>query len=289
MLSVKYIVAVSGGIDSVVLLDSLVRSAQHDIIVAHFDHGIRDDSAADARFVEALATRYHVPFVSRREELGAQASEDQARERRYRFLRQVASWHNGVIVTAHHYNDMLESIAINCLRGTGWRGVAVLDGEGIFRPLLGQTKTQLLAYALRHRLEWVEDSTNTSDAYLRNRLRQQIGKNLSNEAKQELGELWRKQLRVKQRIKHEAVTVTGQYVASRRYLLTMVNDDAASELLRVIIEQAGGQTPTRPQAARALLAVKTALPGSVFQVGSGVSLRFTKRTFIVETAQGVVS
>ena len=285
----KYIVAVSGGVDSVVLLDTLVRSARKDIIVAHFDHGIRDDSTDDARFVEALATRYHVPFVSRREELGPGASEETARERRYRFLRQVAEWHKGVIVTAHHYDDMLETIAINCLRGTGWRGLAVLDGEGIYRPLLGQTKSQLLTYALKHRLEWVEDSTNRSDVYLRNRLRREIGKGLSDEAKQELGVLWRRQLHIKHRLGHEVATVIERHIASRRYLIAMVEPDAAVELLRAIIEQAGGRTPTRPQAARAVVAIKTAPAGSVYHVGSGVSLRFTKRTFIVETAQGVVS
>ena len=54
----KIIVAVSGGIDSVVLLDMLARSGEHELVVAHFDHGMRDDSAADARFVELLAAKY---------------------------------------------------------------------------------------------------------------------------------------------------------------------------------------------------------------------------------------
>ncbi len=66
----KYLVAVSGGIDSVVLLDILVKDAQHELIVAHFDHGIREDSADDERFVRGLAAQYGLPFTSRRTELG---------------------------------------------------------------------------------------------------------------------------------------------------------------------------------------------------------------------------
>ena len=65
-----YLVAVSGGIDSVVLLHMLVQEGEHDLTVAHFDHGIRDDSAADARFVEELAAQYGLPYVGKREELG---------------------------------------------------------------------------------------------------------------------------------------------------------------------------------------------------------------------------
>ena len=69
----KYLLAVSGGIDSVVLLHKLVQDGGHELIVAHFDHGIRPDSASDARFVEALAGQYGLPFVAKREELGSAA------------------------------------------------------------------------------------------------------------------------------------------------------------------------------------------------------------------------
>jgi tRNA(Ile)-lysidine synthase len=86
----RYLVAVSGGIDSVVLLHQLVASGDHDLIVAHFDHGIRDDSADDARFVKGVAASYGLPFVMKREVLGAQASEERARHQRYAFLRTVS-------------------------------------------------------------------------------------------------------------------------------------------------------------------------------------------------------
>ena len=166
----KLIVAVSGGVDSVVLLDMLVQERQHELIVAHFDHGIRSDSAEDALFVAEITRRYGLPFEMKREELGANASEELARARRYAFLRGVAKKYEAVIATAHHMDDIAETIAINLTRGTGWRGLAVLAGD-VYRPLLGTTKAELRAYAQEHEISWHEDSTNTSDAYLRNRLR----------------------------------------------------------------------------------------------------------------------
>src|SRR5690606_15740277 len=121
----------SGGVDSVVLLDILARSDRYDLTVAHFDHGMRPDSAADARFVEGLAAQYGLDFIGKREELGVQASEDRARSARYDFLFAEAKKRSAVVATAHHLDDVVESIAINIVRGTGWRGVAVLARAGV--------------------------------------------------------------------------------------------------------------------------------------------------------------
>jgi tRNA(Ile)-lysidine synthase len=132
----NYIVAVSGGVDSVVLLDMLSKT-QHKLIVAHVDHGIRGkESAADARFVAALARRYQLPFVSTELHLGAHASEETAREKRYEFLFGEAEKYRAVVVTAHHRDDIIETITLNLTRGTGWRGLAVLARKDIERPPL---------------------------------------------------------------------------------------------------------------------------------------------------------
>lgn len=280
----KYLVAVSGGIDSVVLLDKLVREAKHTLTVAHFDHGIRDDSAADARFVEALASQYGLPFVVERRELGKGASEAYARAHRYNFLRTHAKRLNAVIVTAHHADDILESVAINISRGTGWRGLAVLDGEGIVRPLLAMSKADIRAYALARRLEWVEDSTNGTDTYLRNRLRRKIGARLPEPSRKALLNLRKEQRHLKRAIDHELaqhIQPSGDY---SRYFFTMIDPVVASELLRAAIAARGGVSPTRPQAARALIAIKTARPGSTFPVGTGVTLWFSLRRVIVQTS-----
>ena len=87
----KYVVAVSGGVDSMVLLDLLLKSTKrYELIVAHFDHGIREDSPADLKFVEALAKSHKLQFVIQRANLGSGVSEEVARTARYTFLNQVA-------------------------------------------------------------------------------------------------------------------------------------------------------------------------------------------------------
>lgn len=275
--------AVSGGIDSVVLLNMLVQDAKHELIVAHFDHGIRPDSADDARFVGALARSYGLEFVTRREELGKGASEDLARARRYAFLQEEALKCGAILVTAHHSDDIIETIAINLTRGTGWRGVAVLGNVQVVRPLLHLSKDAIRMYATAKHLEWAEDDTNSSDVYLRNRLRQKIATSLSDETKKELLELWKKQIELKEVIYKEEDRFIQAGEEQSRYLLINTDATTAEELLRRMITKKAGVACTRPQAMRALLSVKTAKPGSIFEIGAGCSLHFNVRTFTIQT------
>lgn len=282
-----FIVAVSGGIDSVVLLHMLSRQNDARIVVAHFDHGIREDSREDARFVAGLAKQYGFPFVVKREELGARASEALARERRYAFLYEQAEKFHGQIVTAHHVDDVLETIAINITRGTGWRGLAVFSGTDIARPLLGFTKTTLRRYALEHRLEWVEDSTNATAAYLRNRLRAKVA-HLTISERQELLAQRGRQIILKHAIEKEAGRFLRDTHSYARYFLISLPSEVAIELLRQMVKNATGKTPARPQTERALIAIKTAKPGGQFQMGDGVSLQFKTKIFIVVPPQKVL-
>lgn len=271
----KCIVAVSGGVDSMVLLDMMVRSGKHDIIVAHFDHGIRPDSHLDAQLVKEAAQKYVLPFEMLREELGSRASEALARERRYAFLQDLANKHNAVIVTAHHLDDLVETIAINVYRGTGWRGVAVLDA-GHIRPLIDMEKADLIAYARRHKISWREDSTNQSDTYLRNRIRQKT-KEISLDTKRQLRSLHARQKELKKHIEREVRQLIGDGPRYSRYLLTHMQEAAAIECLRFITNGA----LTRPQCARALHAIKVAKSGTKFEAGNGVTFHFSTRQFYV--------
>jgi len=269
----RYIVAVSGGVDSVALLDMLVQVPGHDLVVAHFDHGIRDDSGRDALFVESLAKKYNLPFETHREELGKGASEEKARERRYAYLRDLAQKYNSRIVTAHHSDDAVETVAINFQRGTGWRGLAVLDSD-IVRPLLHTSKAELQDYAQRKSLVWREDSTNASDTYLRNRLRKRAVA-LSEDEKLQLLALRHQQIASKRLIDQEVSRLVGPGPSYSRYFFTHVPKKVALECLRYVTDA----RLTRPQLERALLAIKTATPGTTQQAGSGVNLRFTTRNF----------
>lgn len=176
-MSNTYVVAVSGGVDSVVLLDLVSlwckKQTQVDLVVAHFDHGIREDSHKDAEFVGELAQKYNLTFELGTAQLGADASEHQAREARYRFLRSVKEKHQAKsIMTAHHQDDVIETALINIIRGTGWRGlISLRSSDEVVRPLLDMPKQTLVTYARQNNLVWHDDSTNVDQNYLRNYLR----------------------------------------------------------------------------------------------------------------------
>lgn len=176
-----YIVAVSGGVDSVVLLDILSKQKNLKLVVAHFDHGIRADSAEDKKFVQTLSETYVLPFVFANGNLGADASEATARAARYAFLDLAKEkYHADAIITAHHQDDLVETIIINILRGTGRKGITALgETKDIKRPLLQHTKKEILEYAKKHNIVWREDPTNQTTDYLRNWVRQTIIPKLS--------------------------------------------------------------------------------------------------------------
>jgi tRNA(Ile)-lysidine synthase len=174
----KFILAVSGGVDSVVLLHKLAvkKSPNITYIVAHFDHGIRKDSADDAAFVARLATSYGYKFELGTGGLGQNASEALAREKRYEFLRFMKEKHQAEkIITAHHEDDVLETMVLNLIRGTGPRGLMPMSKPSdILRPLLNTSKLDLLHYAEKHGIAWREDSTNEDESYLRNYIRKRL-------------------------------------------------------------------------------------------------------------------
>jgi tRNA(Ile)-lysidine synthetase-like protein len=172
----KYVVAVSGGVDSVVLLHLLEHFPDVRLIVAHFDHGIRDDSAEDRRLVQSLARERNLPFVYHQGLLKPGVSEDAARRVRYEFLHHVRKASGAeAVITAHHQDDLLETAIMNMLRGTGRRGLSSLRSTDIVRrPLLGVPKDKLLRYAEREGLKWREDSTNADERYTRNYIRKHV-------------------------------------------------------------------------------------------------------------------
>lgn len=289
----NYIVAVSGGVDSVVLLDMLAKkyvsipdTYSAELIVAHVDHGIRPESSEDARFVEALAKQYKLPFRQKVLRLGESASEEQARNARYDFLYELAREYSATIATAHHQDDLIGSIAINLQRGTGWRGLAVLNRAGITRPLLDMTKTQLYEYAIAHKLEWVEDETNRHPKYLRNRLRAGVI-GLGIDVASQIAKLRQQQLRLSREIDHEVGRILTAF-GERRYAYTAVDSRVAIELLRQHVQEHTGYRPTAEQAERLLLAIKTARPHTTIDIARGIVARLNVQKFIVDTPRKVI-
>ena len=274
----KYLIAVSGGVDSVVLLDMLAKKHKN-ILVAHFDHGIREDSKEDAIFVRQLAVKYGVKFFTKREELGANASEEKARRARYKFLRELSEKQNATIVTAHHLDDVVETIIINMVRGTGWRGLAVLNAEDIYRPLINFKKQEIINYAKQNNLKWREDSTNSLNVYMRNIVRHKI--DLSNEQKNELQILHQEQIRLAEEIKSEVTSLLKSIKNDNkisRYFINSIDQASAYEIIRELTK--GELTPN--QIDSVINAIKTQRNGTIFEASKNIKIHFTTRFFTLE-------
>ncbi len=174
-----YILAISGGIDSMTLLDIVANNflnKNYKFVIAHFDHGIREDSNDDRLLVEKTSKMLNIDFEFISAQLPLESSEDFARNKRYQYLRSILNKYSAeAIITAHHQDDLLETAVFNVLRGTGRKGLTSLsDREDIVRPLLKYTKNEIRRYAINHNLVWREDSTNNQLKYQRNIIRHQM-------------------------------------------------------------------------------------------------------------------
>ncbi len=285
----KVVVAVSGGVDSVVLLDMLAKKGKYELIVAHFDHGMRRGSAADARFVEKLAEKYDLKFEMQRAELGG-ASEEIARNSRYEFLFEMARKHQARLATAHHMDDAVETIVLNIQRGTRWRGLAGMSDERIWRPLTKRTKSELIEYAVGERLEWVEDETNSQTIYARNKIRKKLAQ-LPCAQKLKVYELWQKQLEVRQEIDKEisreisGEIEQGHFPIFSRYFMIMQDETVARELAYEYILRNYQISLLASQLDYMILAIKTGRQNTKWQIGQSVTIELTRREWRVQMAE----
>ena len=194
----RYLIGVSGGRDSVALLDSLVRLGYERLIVCHLNHRLRGRSGdADARFVKGLVKRYNQGFgASIQFELGSanvralgkkqkMSIETAAREARYAFFAKTARRRNcRTIFVAHHADDLVETFLINLVRGAGSAGLSAMREIStrriddvdltIVRPFLRVWRKEIDDYISEHRLMFREDATNKNLTPLRNRIRHRI-------------------------------------------------------------------------------------------------------------------
>ena len=174
------LLAVSGGLDSATLCE-LCHQAGYHFVIAHANFQLRgEESMRDEAFVRALGARYGKEVLVRTFDTEQYAAERRcsiqvaARELRYSWFEEVRS--GGVIVTAHHLDDNVETLLMNFFKGTGIAGLrAILPRQGnVVRPLLFATREMLEQFAAQRQLQWVEDSSNASDKYTRNYVRHQL-------------------------------------------------------------------------------------------------------------------
>ncbi|MBI1861921.1 MAG: tRNA lysidine(34) synthetase TilS [Deltaproteobacteria bacterium] len=170
------VIACSGGVDSMALLHAFDALGGH-AVVAHFHHGLRGDEAdGDAALVEKVAKRVGWDFV-RGERAGSATSESALRRERRKFLREVRRDSGAkFILTAHHFDDNLETVLMRLVRGTGLKGLGAMRPKlgPWLKPLLDVSRSEIEAYARTHGVIFREDATNREGIYFRNRVRQRL-------------------------------------------------------------------------------------------------------------------
>ena len=192
----RLLLAVSGGVDSVVLCE-LCHKAGYHFAIAHCNFKLRgEESDGDEQFVTALAKKYDSAFFVKQFDTEKYATENKtsiqvaARELRYHWFTELLNTVNtfshgaqkapfsglGTVLTAHHADDNIETILMNFFKGSGINGLKGIlpKHNNLIRPLLFATKEELLQYAYENNLAYREDSSNNSDKYTRNYFRNQL-------------------------------------------------------------------------------------------------------------------
>jgi tRNA(Ile)-lysidine synthase len=287
----RALLAVSGGPDSVALLDLFAAVAPAfdlELVVAHVDHGIAPESGEVARQVARLAEHYGVPCRAVRLELGSDTSETRARRARYRALRELQREADGrYLVTAHHADDQTETVLYRLLRGTGMAGLAGIPARGargLVRPLLPFRRRELETWlderevdaALRGAVH--RDPANLDErhdrSWVRHRLlplvRERFGsvaeKRLSDVARHASSErqAWAAALRTLPELE---LRVSGRVAEVARVPLARYDNTLSEALLRALAREVGCVLGPR-RSARLLAFVCSSASGRVMQLGS---------------------
>lgn len=176
----KIVVAVSGGPDSISLLDILYK-LNYNICVAHINHGLRENAIIDQEFVEDFCKKRNIPcFVKQiklKELQEKMTLEEAGRKERYDFFFEVMKKQNCTkIATAHNSNDNAETVIMNIIRGSGVSGLKGIEPirNNIIRPLIEITRKEIESYCIENELNPRHDESNDEDVYTRNKVRLNI-------------------------------------------------------------------------------------------------------------------
>ena len=181
--SQKTLLAVSGGLDSMVLAE-LFRQSEISFGIAHCNFTLRDtESDLDQKFVEEYCTQHKIPFFTTHFDTLAFAKDFKlstqvaARKLRYEYFYEIIAKENfDFVATAHHLDDSIETFFIHLSRGTGIDGLTgiPLQNENTIRPLLDFSRNEIQDFAAKNDLKWREDASNATDYYLRNKIRHHL-------------------------------------------------------------------------------------------------------------------
>ena len=303
--------AVSGGLDSMCLLDLLdrwCRERQAKVVAAHFNHRLRGaESDRDEAFVRDWCAGRDIPFVSGSGDVRGLAEreglslEEAARTLRYAFLRREAEklGQHIMIYTAHHADDNAETILFNLIRGTGVAGLAGMayQQNGIYRPLLDVTRAELADYAADHHIPHVEDATNADPAAAaRNFLRLEVMprlKQINPQAVEHINGAGRRLRTVDRSLEEEAARRTahvevqeGRVTLSRQALAEATDAVKPRMLLRLFdLLGVGRRDITAAHLNAILYLTRNTLWGreSRLDLPHGVTARYCRERLILET------
>ena len=303
--------AVSGGLDSMCLLDLLdrwCRERQAKVVAAHFNHHLRGaESDRDEAFVRDWCAGRDIPFVSGSGDVRGLAEreglslEEAARKLRYAFLRREAEklGQHIRIYTAHHADDNAETILFNLIRGTGVAGLTGMayQQNGIYRPLLDVTRAELADYAADHHIPHVEDATNAdSAAAARNFLRLEVMprlKQINPQAVAHINDAGRRLRTVDRSLEEEAARRTahvevqeGRVTLSKRALAEAPDAVKPRMLLRLFdLLGVGRRDITAAHLNAILYLTRNTLWGreSRLDLPHGVTARYCREWLILET------
>ncbi|HWI36557.1 MAG TPA: tRNA lysidine(34) synthetase TilS [Burkholderiales bacterium] len=256
--SKRFLVGLSGGVDSVVLLHALAAE-KLDLRAAHVHHGLSPNADQWARFCERLCKRLDVPLTVHRVRVGKR-NETSARAARYAALKKQTF---DVLALAHQLDDQAETVLLNLLRGAGKRGASgmpargTLDGRVLLRPLLDVPREAIVAYAQQHDLKWIEDESNASDAFSRNFLRLRIAPLLTARYPR-----WR-----------EALARAARHFARR--------EADARDVVREFLSAQGLRAPSEAKLVEMLKQLTSGAPGTLIE-HDGARLRTYRGAVMVE-------
>jgi tRNA(Ile)-lysidine synthase len=177
------IIAYSGGIDSTVLLDALIRSGlKNQLHVVHIDHQLCPQSKSWGDFCMRTCNRYDIPFTLEKiiSPIPTTNMEHHARIARYTLLKKHLSNDKAILITGHQLDDQIETFFINLMRGSGIEGLSAMSEFNKsnsyihYKPLLSISRTQIQQYASNHQLSWIIDPSNIATKHTRNALRKQL-------------------------------------------------------------------------------------------------------------------
>lgn len=305
--------AVSGGVDSMVLLHLLAQRHQSpvtshqslavqtrghpidyrlstigstssiELVVAHFNHGIRQEAKEDEALVRNAARQLGLSFECGRTNLGRGASEEAARKARYNFLFDVQKNHEAqAIITAHHQDDLIETAFINLLRGTGRKGLtAIQDNKKVLRPLLKYSKADILYYAKANKLTWHEDPTNADKTYLRNYIRHSLLKGLTDEQRCEILENIKKVAKTNVNIDDSIAKLSQSIYRNdriNRYAFNNLPVILGNELMAFWLRCLNVRVIDKKTVGRLSLALKTSKPNTICPVQGSIKLFIGQKT-----------